>query len=497
MFRRVPHCSVVSTSNGLEVASLEDLGVGDTEGIAAHDGSEVNQKSGKQVANQNGRSAAKNDSRYWLPRIFKPVNDRGDASPHYSMRVAFKGRRMAFSLGTGNKDAGARKARDIYGDLLTLGTDATLAKHRAQKPEKPEAIATVGEWIAAAKRVFDGSPATFGSYTRCLRSIGADILKVAKTKKRFARASAGAYRRQIDSASLAMFSAEALQAWRIRFVQRAGANPAKQRSARISCNSMLRQARALFSKKILKFMSGLNSPEPLPFTAVDFYPRESMRYQSKIDPAVLLQAASAELAVSDSEAFKALLLALGAGLRRGEIDRLLWRQVNFDVGVIHIETTEAGGLKSEDSAGGVPIDPALVALLRGYRAKTKGLFVIEGGVNGAGPRAWGQRYRCDDVFVRLMAWLRGKGVEGAKPLHTLRKEAGSIVATKAGIYAASRFLRHADIQVTSQHYADHKERVTVELGMFLQPANAIPFATEEEGKTVRESAAVRSRKAAQ
>jgi integrase len=32
-------------------------------------------------------------------------------------------------------------------------------------------------------------------------------------------------------------------------------------------------------------------------------------------------------------------------------------------------------------------------------------------------------------------------------IHTLRKEAGSIL-TKAGIHAASQFLRHADIQVT-------------------------------------------------
>ena len=55
-------------------------------------------------------------------------------------------------------------------------------------------------------------------------------------------------------------------------------------------------------------------------------------------------------------------------------------------------------------------------------------------------------------------------VEVAKPIHTLRKEAGSIVATKAGIHAASQFLRHADIQVTSMHYADHKERVPVDIG---------------------------------
>ena len=53
------------------------------------------------------------------------------------------------------------------------------------------------------------------------------------------------------------------------------------------------------------------------------------------------------------------ILALGAGLRRGEIDRLLWRQVDTVAGIIHVEVTEAGGLKSADSHGAVHIDETL------------------------------------------------------------------------------------------------------------------------------------------
>jgi hypothetical protein len=48
-----------------------------------------------------------------------------------------------------------------------------------------------------------------------------------------------------------------------------------------------------------------------------------MRYQSNLDPALLLRAASEELSESEPEAFKALLLALGTGLRHQEIDNLL------------------------------------------------------------------------------------------------------------------------------------------------------------------------------
>ena len=150
--------------------------------------------------------------------------------------------------------------------------------------------------------------------------------------------------------------------------------------------------------------------------------------------------------------------------------------------MIHVETTEAGGLKSEDSAGDVPIDRTLASVLRGFRARAQGQFVIEEGTGFTASKPWGQRYRCEDVFYRLTHWLRKNGVEGSKPLHTLRKEAGSIIATKAGIHAASQFLRHADIQVTAMHYADHKERVTVDLGAWLKPENVIPM-SDAQGNT--------------
>jgi integrase len=401
------------------------------------------------------------------------------------MRIQFRGREMSFTLRTGNRDAAAQKAASVYRDLVNLGVETTIAKYRASAATKePERPATIGGWISAANKVFDGKPATFGGYARALRFIASEILAVVKNKKRYGRKNARSYRQGIDDLPLTILTPEAIQTWRIQYVQKAGENPARQRSARITCNSNLRQAKALFSRKILKFTSGVALPDPLPFAGVELYPRESMRYHSKLNPAVLLQSAKENLFETDPEAFKALLLALGAGLRRGEIDRLLWRQVGVDAGVIHIETTEAGGLKSSDSAGDVPIDQTLSSILRGFRAKAHGQYVLEEGTGITSSRPWGQRYRCGDVFDRLTKWLRKQGVEGAKPLHTLRKEAGSIIATKAGIHAASRFLRHADIQVTSMHYADHKERVTVDIGALFDPQNVTTITRPTTGYPV-------------
>src|SRR4030095_5429713 len=76
-------------------------------------------------------------------------------------------------------------------------------------------------------------------------------------------------------------------------------------------------------------------------------------------------------------------------------------------------------------------------------------------------------YRADAVFERLNEWLRFKGVKANKPLHEMRKEIGALIATKLGIYAASRFLRHSDITTTARHYADHKTRISVDLGRLL------------------------------
>jgi integrase len=387
------------------------------------------------------------------------------------MQLAFQGRRLCFTLRTGNKEAAARRARDIYNDLVTLGVDATVEKHRPEEEEKPPEPATIGQWVEAASKVFDGRPATFGNYARCLRLIGGDILAVTKTKKRFAPGKANSSRARIDATPLSILTTEAVQGWRIRFVAKADKNPALQRTARISCNSLLRQARALFCKKMLKFISGLQHPDPVPFADCEMFPRESMRYNSKVDPAVLIQKAQEELSLTDPEAFKVLLLAIGAGLRRGEIDKLLWRQIDLNTGVIRIEATEAGALKSEDSAGNVEVDETFCSIFRGFLARASGPFMIEAAAREAGEKEWGQQYRCDAVFNRLNAWLRANGMDVAKPLHTLRKEAGSIIATQSGIHAASRFLRHADIQVTALHYADHKERVTVGIGALLKPEN--------------------------
>jgi len=441
----------------------------------------TNQKSAGKVQGRSSPGIAKNDSRHWLSRVF-----RGNGSPHYSMQIQFKGRRLQFSLGTGNKEAAAKRATGIYGELLALGVDETLAKHRAQRPDPRAEVATIGGWIAAARGVCAANPATFNCYAASLRLIAGQVLAVKKSKRRFGPGQGGAreYRAAIDGASLEILTPQAVQQWRLAYVAQAK-NPVQERSRMTSANSTLRQARSLFAEKIVRFLPDMRLPEPRPFAQCEFFPRQNARYFSRIDPRALLRAAQHELAESDPPAFLAMLLALAAGLRRGEIDALAWHQVDFERGLIRVESTEAAALKTADARAEVPVDADVISILRGFRAKAQGPFVVEADGREAGPRAWGRHYRAGAVLDRLTAWLRAHGVTARKPLHELRKELGALVTAEHGIYAASRVLRHSTVATTAAHYADLKTRPTVAVGAWLAenvtplPGKSPPVAVEK------------------
>jgi integrase len=170
------------------------------------------------------------------------------------------------------------------------------------------------------------------------------------------------------------------------------------------------------------------------------------------------------------EAFKVLVLALGAGLRRGEINRLLWRQVDLQAGVVGIEATEVGDLKTEDSVGDVAIDEALCGILQGFKARTTSQYVI-GGMEEevASSRTWGHAYRCTPVFNFLTECLRINGLDGNKTTTHPSQGGWGMIATTKGIYTASRFLRHADIQVTAMHCADRNHHRPVPTGSLAGP----------------------------
>jgi integrase len=264
---------------------------------------------------------------------------------------------------------------------------------------------------------------------------------------------------------LAAIGPDQLNAWRTAYIRKVGTNPLARQQAIRSVNAYLRCVRALFSRKWLSRLQ-IRLPDPLPFAGVELEAPRPVRYQSTIDPALLCREARQELAPSDAGAYLAFLLALGAGLRKGEIDGLEWRHVNLDKATIMIEPTEYRDLKSHESAAEVGIDPVLAEELRKFKPAGDPTFVLESHLR---PRAGTDRqyYRAELVFQRLYTWLRAKGIKSRCPLHTLRKEFGSAINAHFGLYAAMTALRHANIATTAGFYVDTKRRVALPMAGYL------------------------------
>ena len=423
---------------------------------------EIDKKSGPEVAQ---REFGKTDPRYWHEALYKPTYKRAGQTfsvNDWIVRIQWRGRRQKFNLKTPNKATAAARARDIYTTLVSAGWDAALEKFKPEMQRK--AASTVGEFLSELRNHWSGKTKTFDDYCRSFRTIVAQVFQIKGGPSKFDYVNGGraAWLAKINRIRLADVTPDKVNKWRIAFVKRTGADPIKQRRARISCNSLMRQAKSLFSTELLAHVK-LSTPDKLPFDGVAFYGRESMRYHSTVEIEALIQDAVLEL---PQEQLKIFLLATMAGLRRNEIDKLQWPAFRWNDSAIRIEATEHFAPKSSDSAGDVPIDRELLAMFRGWHAKAASFFVIEADSEPR-PQAGYTHYRAENCFVALTDWLRSKGITTGKPLHELRKEFGSQLCARYGIYAASRALRHSGIAITAEHYLDQKERVTFGMGDLL------------------------------
>ena len=420
----------------------------------------------------------KNDVRYWQERIFKEER-QGYVDAYYSVRIAHAGRRERFQLGSANKYEAAAKARRIYESLRVNGWEATLDEFKNPKSAPKKTNATIGEFLAELKALHASKARTIENYAGSLRTIAAWIGGIPSGGRGGGIETHRLWRQKVNGLKFSLLSPSKVQKWKEAFISRAGSDPVKQRSARVSANSFIKQARCLFSAKYLERLETVSLPAPLPFDGIKLEKRSMPRYQSHFDVMALVTAARNELAESESEQFKMFVLAVCAGLRRNEIDKLEWSRFNWAAGTINIVPTEFFRVKSEDSARSVWIPPEMVEIFRGYHAKALGRFVIESQVQPVIHRR--AHYRCETTFARLIAWLRRHGVDGLKPLHTLRKEFGSLIAQKFGIYAAKEMLGHSDISTTAAHYLEAKEKPVVTIGHLLPPPapqNVVPFAPE-------------------
>lgn len=459
--------------------------------------SNANSQSVQEVSKTVKVKFAKSDARYWQPRLFRNSfthSGRRQETADWCIKIAYGGRRETINLRTPNQNAASTKAATIFKQLVAKGWAPVLAEYKPKAAPAPEKVSTVGDLIREVAQTVNFRPSTFTAYTQSLRTIVSSIAGIADQpahdehgkpkldgKKKPVLLSRhdthtggrDAWKAQVDVVSLDLLTPERIQKWRLAHVTKAGVAPDARKRAESTSTSHLRNARALFSEGAIEFArANLLLPNPLPFAGLKLS-KPGSRYVSRISARELIAAAQEELAADPerSEQFKIFCLALFCGLRKAEIDTLLWEQIDFAHSRLRIETTKYFVPKSEESAGEVDLESQLLGLLRGWKARAKGEFVIESPVAPRYHEVTRRWYRCDCDFRELYAWLKSKGVTARKPLHELRKEAGAILASEQGIFAAQRVLRHAQISTTAEYYADKKQRITVGLGVLLKSEN--------------------------
>ena len=416
---------------------------------------------------------SKSDVRFWQETVFRKGYTR-DGQRKYTTewyaRMQHDGRRDFFPLQTPNKAAAAARARDIYLSLLVNGWESTLAKYKKSKVvgagRNNEQECNVGQFLDAIFQTATNQTTVEG-YAKSLRQIVSDIFgfSAGPDKHDYRKGGLQKWLASVHAIKLADLTPARVQEWKRSFVAKAGTDAIALRRARISVNSIMRQARSLFSPKMLRHLT-LSLPTPFPFAGVEFEPRQSMKYRSEIDIEALIKAANKELRDAAPEAYKIFLLAVAVGLRRKEIDLLEWSSFRWEEGAIRIQPTRFFHPKSEDSIADLPVDAEVMELFRKYHQSQKGVFVIKSNRPPL-PTKPQQYYRCKSIFHGLTEWLRKHGLNGNKPLHTLRKEYGSLLTRTFGIHAASRALRHADLRTTSEHYSDSTARAIPGIGRFL------------------------------
>jgi len=232
--------------------------------------------------------------------------------------------------------------------------------------------------------------------------------------------------------------------------------------------------RSLFREEVRTKLAGIGvdlAPQPFDKIKMLVKGRSAYAYVSTIQAEVLLKAAVDELSVQNPDAFMIIVLALLLGFRRGEIDGFRWDMVNWERKHIALEGHDTLHLKTATSRAQVRVEPELMNLLWQYKQVAQGEFVVQS-KNPARKAKHYRHYRCEHLYKFVNPWLRDHGVKALKPLHTLRKEFGSLVVEKFGLVAAKSALRHASVEITMTYYVQDRREANTGLGSLLPQEKA-------------------------
>lgn len=421
---------------------------------------------------------SKSQLKHWEQRVFKQVVGNWTA-PAYSVRFQSGGKNRLVTLNSTTQREAATEAKDLWIAVEKDGWDA--ASHYVRKGKRPaistlpdatpEVIEppakkqepTVGSLIQCyADNVVSTGEATRRAYVTAFRAIVAEIASIPKTGFK-----PNQRNEKIDKVSVHKITRETVQKWIATDTRKC-----TTQSDRRTIRSRFVNAKSLFHRNALEAFNRLHGITlTSPFTDISLPKSAPVRHFSKVDLGQLIEMAKVDLSVStdDFEQWKILILVISAGLRRNEVDKLRWADIDLKAHKLHIRDAEGHTLKTHCSVGSVSLDPQICEVIGGWKSSGSPVYVI----SEAGHPSMKQM-RCGDHFNRLCKWLRDLTIDGErplagvqKPLHELRKEAGSRVNELHGLHEACRFLRHTSINTTSDYYLN-SDKVTVGMDKLME-----------------------------
>jgi integrase len=192
----------------------------------------------------------------------------------------------------------------------------------------------------------------------------------------------------------------------------------------------------------------------------------------KIKPRSVAEAGRflADCAARDDHLFAAWMLVLYLGLRRGEALGLTWKSVDFDTGEIYVDhqIQRAGGqilhreTKTEDSDDFLPLPSLCLKALRMSRAQQIGDRKAAGELwQGNRDLIFTTKYGTPiepGNLTRMFALRARRAGVRVIPLRNTRHTCSSLlVALKVHPKVAQRILRHSQIPMTMEVYAEASE----------------------------------------
>jgi hypothetical protein len=442
---------------------------------------------------------SKASAQYWQRKVFREIKyGAPDAfgnrqvvwqSPNYYVRMQAGDQRRKVRLRATVAESAGREALAIYLDVRQQGwpeeparvarkkTKAPVSSGRSEippgeftapatgptlSPGKPGV--TVGQWIGAALAKVPVRPVSGKKYAESLRTIVADILGLSKKRTAIDR-------QKIDHYPLDNLTTEVLKAWMEKRAMAAGADVIKIRRSNNTVRTLVANAKGLFTMTVQEEMGIAAEEIREPFSKLRLPRKSTSRYSSRFDARALLEKAALELGAAsgkDESAFeqwKILYLALVAGLRYREIDNLRKRDVSVKLRKIMVVAHGDYQPKTDASEAEVTVSEDAAAVLERMLARTPGPWFVGEARSNRNPA-----YRSGRHHDNLLVWLRNYQEQGVrpffdihKPLHELRKEAGTLVNSQHGLSEARNFLRHNSIITTASYYVGSKGEITTGL----------------------------------